>query len=77
MQLRYKFGQLRLTDLLIKLFSRLPMITNIKFTDAGIADATKFNSSLTGTTENANATGAGNGVELPSWATGWSVPATM
>ena len=30
MQLRYKFGQLRLTDLLIKLFSRLLMIIIIK-----------------------------------------------
>lgn len=52
-------------------------ITNVKFTDAGIADATKFNSSLIGTTENANATGAGNGVDLPTWATGWSSPAVL
>lgn len=44
-------------------------ITNVKFID--VADADKADENLT-ITEDENATGAGNGIDAPSWAAGWS-----
>ncbi len=47
------------------------VVTNIKFIDT-VVDKARAEISFT---ENANATGAGNGAEMPAWASGWSVPA--
>ncbi len=46
-------------------------ITNVKFIN--VAEADKADNNLT-ITENDAATGAGNGIESPSWAAGWAAP---
>jgi len=46
-------------------------ISNVKF--VGVAETDKADGNLT-ITENANATGAGNGAATPTWAEGWSYP---
>lgn len=49
-------------------------ITNVLFSDATIDDDDKADSNLT-FTEDASATGAGNGIDAPDWANSWSTPA--
>lgn len=46
-------------------------ITNVKFID--VADEDKFDENLTEISENENADGAGNGIDAPTWAAGWSM----
>jgi hypothetical protein len=58
------------TDALARAAASDISITNVLFTDA-VVD--KADASLT-VTEDANATGAGNGADAPDWATGWAVP---
>lgn len=47
-------------------------ITNVKFVDVDEED--EFDSNLISISKNENATGAGNGIDAPKWAEGWSTP---
>jgi len=48
-------------------------ITNVAFVDMGEENDLKSSAGIT-FTENANATGAGNGKDAPDWANGWAMP---
>lgn len=48
-------------------------ITNVAFVDMGEGNDLKSSTGIS-MTENATATGAGNGKDAPAWASGWSMP---
>jgi hypothetical protein len=51
-------------------------ITNAKFVNMGIGNTVKAVDGVS-ITENENATGAGNGIDMPDWATSWAAPGAV